>query len=87
MPHFRCKGFTYLVTLFAVAIAGAMLGAGSVVWHQEAQQDREHELLRIGAEFRRAIGLYYKHRPRSDDRVVQAHDAVAASRCRFDKAP
>lgn len=53
----------YLAMLFAVATAGAMLAAGSVVWHQEAQRARERELLFIGKEFRNAIGLYYERSP------------------------
>ena len=59
------RGFTYLAMLFAVAIAGAVVATGSVVWSQETQRDRERELLRIGAEFRRAIGLYYERSPGS----------------------
>jgi len=55
-----CAGFTYLIALFAVAIAGAMLAGGSVVWHQDAQRAREQELLRVGNEFRRAIGVFYE---------------------------
>ena len=59
----RPAGFTYLIALFAVAVAGAMLGAGSVVWHKEAERARERELLRIGGEFRRAVGSYYEGAP------------------------
>lgn len=59
----RYAGFTYLVMLFAVAISGAMLAAGSVIWQNEAQRNRERELLKIGEEFRRAIGLYYERTP------------------------
>ena len=51
--------------LFAVATAGAVLATGSVVWHHEAQRAREQELLRIGNEFRRAIGTYYERSPGS----------------------
>jgi hypothetical protein len=49
--------------LIAVAVSGALLAAGSVVWSQQAQRDRERELLLIGKEFRQAIGLYYERTP------------------------
>lgn len=57
--------------LFAVAAAGALLAAGSVVWHQESQRARERELLLIGKEFRRAIGLYYERSPGSVKRYPE----------------
>jgi type II secretory pathway pseudopilin PulG len=59
----RSRGFTYLLALFAVAVAGAMLAAGSVVWHHEAQRAREQELRFVGDEIRRAIGLFYERAP------------------------
>lgn len=59
----RATGFTYLVMLFAVAITGVMLAAVGVVWHDDARRARENELLRIGGEFRRAVGLYYERTP------------------------
>ena len=59
----RQKGFTYLIALFAIAIASAALGRAAVNWGQEAQRAREAELLHIGKEFQRAIGLYYERSP------------------------
>lgn len=61
----KARGFTYVAMLFAVATADAVAATGSVVWAQEAQLERERELLRIGEEFRRAIGLYYERSPGS----------------------
>jgi type II secretory pathway pseudopilin PulG len=52
-------GFTYIGLLFAVAVIGLMLSAVGVVWHTEAQREREKELLFIGHEFRAAIRSYY----------------------------
>lgn len=57
------SGFTYLGILFAVAIMGAVLGATGLVWKTVSQRDKEAELLAIGHEFRRAIGLYYDNTP------------------------
>ena len=59
----RHRGYTYLVMLFAVATAGAMLASVSVVWHLEARRAKERELLLVGEEIRRAIGLYYERTP------------------------
>jgi len=57
------RGFTYLAVLFLVAIMGAVLGATAVVWKTMNQRDKEQELLFIGHEYRRAIGLYYERTP------------------------
>jgi hypothetical protein len=57
--------------LFAIAIAGAVVASGSVVWHHEAQRERERELLRIGNEFRIAIGVYYQRSPGSAPRYPE----------------
>jgi type II secretory pathway pseudopilin PulG len=62
-PWGKALGFTYLIMLFAIAVSGVLLAAGSVVWSQQAQRERERELLLIGKEFRRAIGLYYERTP------------------------
>ncbi|MBT9613784.1 MAG: type II secretion system protein [Burkholderiales bacterium] len=59
----RQRGFTYLALLFMVAIMGAVLGATAVVWRTMNQRDKEQELLFIGHEYRRAIGLYYERTP------------------------
>jgi len=56
-------GFTYIGLLMVVAIAGiAMAGVGTV-WHQDAQREREKELLFIGQAYRNAIGSYYENSP------------------------
>jgi type II secretory pathway pseudopilin PulG len=59
----HCRGFTYLIALFAVATASAMVAAGSIVWQKEAQRAREQELLRVGNAFSNAIGRYYERTP------------------------
>jgi type II secretory pathway pseudopilin PulG len=59
----RSRGFIYLGVLFAIAIAGATLGAIGTVWSTVAQREREEELLFIGHEFRDAIRSYYTAGP------------------------
>src|SRR6266705_6102304 len=57
------RGFTYLVAMFAVAIAGLLLAVTSEVWSQSRQREKEKELLYIGDQFREAIALYYQRTP------------------------
>ncbi len=57
------QGFTYLVAMFAVAIAGLLLAVTSEVWSQSRQREKERELLYIGDQFREAIALYYQRTP------------------------
>ncbi|MBY0580011.1 MAG: type II secretion system GspH family protein [Burkholderiales bacterium] len=56
-------GFTYIGILIAVAIMGVLLAQVAVFWHKVEQRENERELLRIGGEFRRAIGDYYENSP------------------------
>jgi len=57
------RGFTYLVAMFAVAIAGLLLAVTSEVWSRSQQREKEKELLHVGGQFREAIGLYYQRTP------------------------
>ena len=53
------RGFSYLVLLFAVAIAAAGMAGTGIVWHTALQREKEAELLFIGNQFRDAITSYY----------------------------
>lgn len=57
------SGFTFLGLLFLIAAMGIGMATTGVVWRQDAQRDKERELLFIGGEFRRAIALYYERTP------------------------
>ncbi len=59
----RERGFTYLGVLLLVALMGAVLASTATVWHTLNQREKERELLFVGHEFRRAIGLYYERSP------------------------
>jgi type II secretory pathway pseudopilin PulG len=67
----RERGFTYLAMLLAVALIGIGLSAAAEVWSQSRQREKEQELLFIGDQFRRAIGLYYERTPGSVRRYPQ----------------
>jgi type II secretory pathway pseudopilin PulG len=53
-------GFTYMGLLMVIAIAGIGMAGVGIVWHQDAQREREKELLFIGQAYRNAIGSYYE---------------------------
>src|SRR6267154_459422 len=57
------RGFTYLVAMFAVAIAGLLLSVTSEVSSHSRQREKEKELLYVGGQFREAIALYYQRTP------------------------
>ena len=59
----RQRGFTYLLAMFAVAVAGLLLAVTGEVWSQSRQREKEQELLYLGGRFREAIGLYYQRTP------------------------
>ena len=59
----RQRGFTYLTLLFAIAIAGIVLAKTGIDWSQDAQREKEKELLFVGDQYRHAIALYYQRTP------------------------
>jgi type II secretory pathway pseudopilin PulG len=68
----RARGFTYLTALFIVAILAGGLALAGTWWEQIAQREREAELLFIGHQYRRAIGLYYDSTPGAVKRYPQS---------------
>ena len=70
-------GLTYLALLFVIAIMGATLALGGVVWHTAQQREKERELLFIGTQFRLAIASYHQATPGSMKRYpTQLADLV-----------
>lgn len=59
----RQGGYTYLLVLFLVAGLGLLAAQVGVVWRQEAQREREAQLLAVGQEFARALASYRKAGP------------------------
>ncbi len=59
----RERGFTYIWLMFAVALIGIALAGAGQLWRTEAQREKEKELMFVGEQFRRAIGLYYENSP------------------------
>jgi type II secretory pathway pseudopilin PulG len=59
----RCKGFTYLGLLFALAFAGVALALAGVMWHTTARRAKEQQLLFAGSAIRDAIVRYYRRSP------------------------
>lgn len=54
----RQKGFAYLFVLFLIALVAVSALAVTTVAHYSGVRSDERELLRIGAEFRRALQSY-----------------------------
>ena len=59
----RQAGVTFLVLLFAIAIAGIALSGAAVVWQMEVRREKEKELLFVGEEYRQAIARYANASP------------------------
>jgi len=66
------SGFTYIALLVLLAIIGIGLSATGVVFHHQAQREKEKQLLFVGEQIRRAIGRYYESAPGGDKRFPQA---------------
>lgn len=56
-------GFTYMGLLFFIAIMSITLAMAATLWSFAQQREKERELLFVGHQFRRAIGLYYERTP------------------------
>lgn len=69
---FRASGFTYIGLLIFISLMGVALAGTGVVFHRQAQREKEKELLFVGDQFRRAIGEYYQRSPGGDKRFPRA---------------
>jgi type II secretory pathway pseudopilin PulG len=71
-PHYSVLvfhgGFTLIGLLIFIAILGIGLAASGVVFHQQAQREKEKELLYVGDQIRRAIAQYYEKSPGGNKR-------------------
>lgn len=59
----RQRGFTYMGVLIMIAAMGLAFATIGELWRATSQREKEKELLFIGNEFRRAIGMYYTNSP------------------------
>jgi hypothetical protein len=73
-------GFTYLVALLAVAVAGTALVAIGEFWSQARKREKEAELLWVGNQFKQAIGLYYHRSPGGVNRYPEKLDDLVEDR-------
>ena len=65
-------GFTYIGLLIFIAILGIGLAASGVVFHQQAQREKEKDLLFVGDQIRHAIAQYYEKSPGGNKRFPRA---------------
>lgn len=76
-------GFTYIGVLIFVFIAGIGLGAVGPMWGGVQKREREKQLIFVGHEFRRAIGMYYQGSGGGDKRFpMQLEDLLRDPRFR-----
>ena len=69
-------GFTYIGLLIAIAILGvALAGTGTLV-HTTIQREKETQLLFVGDQYRRAIGVYYSQTPGGAKRYPKSLDEL-----------
>jgi len=57
------NGFTFIGLLIIISISGIVLSAVGIVWHQDAQRNKEQELLFAGDAYRQAITSYFENSP------------------------
>lgn len=79
-PASRCRGFTYLVLLFMIALGGATLGALGTQWQAAAQRERETELLFRGRQIAQALGRYAAATPPGQPRAPLRLDELLEDR-------
>lgn len=61
----RCGGFTYVSLMLALALLSLGLSVAGPQWAQQAQRERERELMRIGALYAEALGQFRDQSPGS----------------------
>jgi type II secretory pathway pseudopilin PulG len=59
----RQLGFSYLLVLFMIALAGIALAAAGTLWSAESRREKEKELLFAGEQYRQALRNYYLMTP------------------------
>jgi type II secretory pathway pseudopilin PulG len=70
------SGFTYIGLMIMIAISGIALAGVGIVWHQDAQREREKELLFIGDAYRQAIASYYTSTPEQIKQLPKTLEAL-----------
>lgn len=72
----RQEGFTFIAVLALLALIMLGLAAVGPLWAQQAQREREQDLLRIGALYAQAIASYRDSSPGSVKQYPQQLDAL-----------
>lgn len=72
----RQGGFSYLLVLLAVAVAGIGMAALGTLWSTARQHDDEAQLLHIGQQYRLAIRGYYLTAPGPQRRYPASLDEL-----------
>lgn len=73
-----CRGFSYLLLLFSLALSGAALAALGSSWQQAAQRGREAELIFRGQQIQDALQRYHDSSPPGQPRLPETLQALLA---------
>lgn len=76
----RQRGASYLLLLFLVAALGIGAAQTGIVWQQQAQREREAELLYRASDIARAIGRYREKTPAGTRAYPQTLDDLVDDR-------
>jgi type II secretory pathway pseudopilin PulG len=79
-PWRACRGYTYLLLLFMVALAGAALAMMGQQWQAAAQRERETELLFRGGQIRDALQRFNDLTPDGKPALPLALDELLLDR-------
>lgn len=72
----RPGGFTLVWVLAAVAVLGVGMAVAGPQWAQDAQRQREQELLHVGTAYARAIEHFYYSAPPAGRRLPRTVDEL-----------
>ncbi len=71
-----CRGYSFVGALLLLALVSLGLGVAGPMWSQQAQRERERELLRIGTLYAQAIQRYRDLSPGSLKQYPTSVDAL-----------
>lgn len=72
----RQRGYSFVMALLLVALVSLGLGIAGPLWSQQAQRERERDLLRIGSLYAQAIASYRDASPGSLKQYPASLDAL-----------
>ena len=69
-------GFTYIGLMILIVLLGIGMGLTGQVWHTSATREKEHELLFVGGQFRKAIEMFHARNRGSNEGYPRNFDEL-----------